>query len=239
MENPRDWEKLKEIGEVYDIGAGEDSTVSHLRTPKSEMIVKEYFSLTEKVGVPVGKEILQQYYADTEKAEVLLRKNPNPLGQKIKIKNVIYEINYSIVPQGGVLLEGHDLYKDETRANALSAGQKFVKGKNFSDLANGEYEDDWKRNGQHLLYEDLPFTYEIEDILANLNKYLNNTLNVKFSESTVNAKPFLDEKSKKLNIVITDLCASLSDYFISSPSMTDLRAIHPEVVKLLKSFYKK
>ncbi len=238
MENSRDWEKLKEIGEVNDIGTGEDSTVSQLRTPKSEIMVKEYFSLTEKVGVPVVKEILQQYYADTEKAEVLLRKNPNPLGQKIKINNVIYEINYSIVPQGGLLLEGHDLYKDETRANALSVGQKFVKGKNFSDLANGEYEDDWNRNGQHSLYEDLPFTYEIEDNLADLNKYLNDTLNVKFSESTVNAKPFLDEKSKKLNIVITDLCASLSDYFISSPSMIDLREIHPEVVKLLKSFYK-
>ena len=82
MENSKDWENLSKIGEIDPhLMEGADSKVQKFSTEKSNMVLKEYEGLHARYGQEKAKNILEKYYADTEKAQLLLEQNPNPLNQ--------------------------------------------------------------------------------------------------------------------------------------------------------------
>jgi hypothetical protein len=233
MEKSPDVEHLFQIGNVEHLGKGIDSLVYKVSTEKSEFAVKEYQRFVARFGEGVVKDTLASYYADTERAQSLIENNSNPLNQKIPIEGKEFELNYIVVPQGGMLLEGEDLHYlngDPSDKVPIVASQTVIPAKNLANLYEGTQEDGREDDGQKAFYGNAEFVDELEDKFDDLVDYLNRELKVEFTESMANVKPFLDEKHGKINVYITDLASSLADYFMSSPSMERARQKHSKVV---------
>lgn len=233
MERSPDVEQLKNLGQLERLGKGIDSIVYKLKTQNSEMAVKDYTRFVARFGEGLAKETLVSYYADTERAQSLIENNSNPLNQKITVNGKEYDLNYIIVPQGGLMLEGEELNYlngDPSDKVPIVASQSVIPAKNLGRLLEGDYEDDWKTNNQMEFYEDDDLVTDFEDRFANLVKYLNSELNVNFTESIANIKPFLDDKNNKIDIYITDLASSLADYFMQSPNMEKIREKYSDIV---------
>lgn len=228
-----DWEKLHTMGQVSKLSGREgDSVVYGLRNDKIEVVAKQYEALRERFVDPEWVEdILRQYYADTEKAEEILLETPNPLNQKIRIDDIDYDFSYAIVPQGGLMLKGEGTYshraiEEEPVSAPLVVGQKFIKGQNLlsimlskrSPIKKNEMEDN-----QTALYGNEELCGQIVTESQKLFDFLNARLKVDFTYSRMNIKPFLKETDHKIEVVITDLAASITSYYDNSESLEKLR----------------
>ena len=151
MEKSSDFENLHQFGQLNEVGKGIDSVVHRFRTSDHDMMIKEYSKFVMRFGEPLTKDVLSSYYADTERAQSLIEKNHNPLNQKITIKDRNCDLNYIVVSQGGVLLEGEKidyLNGDPTDTIPLVASQSNIPAKNLGELFEGNYEADWRTNKQ-------------------------------------------------------------------------------------------
>lgn len=218
MQELPDWEKLNKIGDVEDLEtteAASDSAVFRVKNYKIDTVAKEYDKLNARVGPEVIKEILQHYYADTEKAQSLLEKNPNPLNQAVNINNKKYSIHYIIVPQGGLMLENSNYSYN----NPIVISQSFVDGLNLKDLYQGRISSkelvlklDEIKDEQKTFYKNEGVLNNISSECSDLFDYLNGKLDTYFIFASMNIKPFLKQEESKIEIFITDLAGSLALY---------------------------
>ncbi len=224
----------KKVGKLNPIAEGWDSVVHSLTRPDNSdpsSVVKLYSeSNFQTINPKDRRKVLEEYYTDTLKAMSILEKNPNPLSQSIQINGRKFSLKYKIIPQGKVLLEeaGEDRGAIDNKVLALKAsfGQKFVAGLNLSYIRRhvGIDDDDFDKR-QSFISGDSLLCSEIEDEAKRLFEYLSRELGVSFGFANVNIKPFLEEESGELLIVITDLAASLFKYYDESPKFNSTDSI--------------
>ncbi len=224
-ERSQDWEKLNRMGELDYVDAGNDSEVSRLKTKNSDIIIKQYSSLVSRHGEEIAKEILQDYYRDTERVQEFLQNNPNPWNYTVNLDGVEYDLIYKIVPQGGMLLEGEEGSKGNDQSSPILASQSFIKGLNLVDLAHGEYDPDEQSDKQGMLAMNRDFIEELDWKSEELFDRLNEKLNVKFTYSANNIKPFFNASDNKIEVYITDLASYLDDYYLKSKNKNENRIL--------------
>ena len=222
-EKSQDRKFLEELGEITYASSGFDSKVEKFTTAENESVLKEYSSLQAAYGEEITHEILQCYYLDTERAQLLLEKYPNPLNQKIVLNRKSYDLEYVVIPQGGLLLEGNPNKDFKGESNSISASQKFIDGLNLKELEIGLYHQATETNGQAELESNHYFTEQMEVLGFRLIEHLNKNLGVEFGFALPNIKPFVIEDEKKIRVVMTDLAPSLALYFECSPSTLPIR----------------
>lgn len=229
------WKRLEELGNLEGLASGGDSYVSKLTTEKSKVVTKEYDYLVNSLGNSLSKEILIGYYADTERAQEILEKEPNPLNQSIQIDNKDYSINYIVVPQGGLLFESdrNVNYESSKVKSHISVSQKYISGLNMSNLAIGNFTKEVVSANQSSLYQNYKSLREIRILVVELFSYLNDNPKVEFTTADMNFKPFLDKENSTLQVYITDLAGSLVEYFLKSSSMKSVREKYPQIPRQL------
>jgi hypothetical protein len=216
---------MKNIGTVRPLTSGADSYVSLVYGGVNiKVVAKEYQKLAKNVRPENVGEILSNYYKDTQRAMELLKDNPNPLGQTIRIGQDTYSLHYEIIPQGGIILEGKD--EESNKKIKTSFGQNYVSGLNLLTVArlpiNTQLPQPYSET-QGVFLDNTPLYKEVLMSNSELFNYLSAEIDSYFTFSAANIKPFLDKKNKKLIIKITDLCALLVDYFNKSKKFRALR----------------
>lgn len=227
MEISRDIRQLNEIGKRTPLAEGDDSLVDKFATDKFEMAAKEYHLLAQDLGLELTKEIIQNYYADTEKAQSLLESNSNPLNQFIELGTNRFPINYKIVPQGGMMLDGE--LDHDGNPYPLVVGQKFIRGQNI--LGWNSSSDTEGRHGDQSSLINVDAESQLSNCFRKLVTHLNTELDVYFSNADVNMKAFMNKDGTEINAYITDLASSLKQYFAKSPRLKNLRDKYPEQSK--------
>jgi hypothetical protein len=197
-------------------------------------VIKEYDGFELNMLDPEQiEEVLKQYFADTEEAKKKLEENSNPLNQTVEINGGTYALQYKIIPQGALMLEREKRIKkpftirdgipapERTGKVKILVGQQFIEGLNLSRFRNFDFVRGKQAKEQLIFEDDLKSSLKIYEKLSEkimeFFSYLNKLFNSNFSFNPVNVKPFCDEKNKKITIVITDLSASLKDYYNASP----------------------
>lgn len=224
------------MGDIMPVDLGQDSEVFTLSRKDSRIIFKDYFLLTQKIGKELSQEVLRHYYQDTKRAQQIFEQNPNPLNQQINLNGLDYKLNYTVVPQGALMLENPNSYFDENNQfhdSIVLAGQKHIKGANLGYIDLNQPKEDLVNNKQFQISKNIKFKSDLSHCLYDIFHFLNQKLGVEFTQSFHNVKPFVDLESKTIKIYITDLCASLQDYFLYSPSLQNLRDANSQVVEKL------
>jgi hypothetical protein len=216
---------IKKIGSVRPLTQGADSHVSLFNNETNKrFVLKEYKKLAKNVGEKNVGEILSNYYKDTQRAMELLRENPNPLRQTIRIGQDTYSLYYEIIPQGGIILEDKD--GESNKKVRTSFGQDYISGLNLLTVATLPIDTQLQQpysETQGIFIDNTPLYNELLTSSSELFDYLSSEIDSYFTFSAANIKPFLDKKNKKLVIKITDLCALLSEYFNKSKKFETLR----------------
>ena len=240
MEEKNDWSFLKKIGKPKLIDSGADSrgfSVTSNENDEVKFVAKLYDRINFNSIEPTkAKEVLRQYYADTEEATQILEAEPNPLNQYIVINNETFPLEYVVIPQGAVMLEKNTkvsyhtkkggFVQDEKRRVKALVGQKFINGANLGFLMDGEKIEPKgsAAETQRVFINNDKLCDELDNAVKELFPYLSKKLNVKFTYNSLNVKPFIDEKAKKVILVITDLAANLKIYYEQSDKFREIRS---------------
>lgn len=217
-EKPSFWKRLKTNNKVEFLARGTDSHVYKVENYRSRTVAKEYDKLQLRFGKEETKKILDNYYLDTERAKKLLQEDPNPLKQFITIDGVEYSFHYTIVPQGELMVGKYAQDYPNAEEVPLVIGQNFQEGLNFDDLRNSQIDKSKLkqiRDDQKLFYHSSAYKKDIRYNCEEVFEYLNKKLEKEFTFATVNIKPYLNTKERKIEIAITDLASSLTVYHAS------------------------
>ncbi len=221
-----DMKVLDSLGKREHLDMGADSVVFRVRGDREvDAVLKVYNGKHIKPKDAIHPknlaEVLKGYYDDTEKAKEITDVNPNPLNQSVQIENEKYELAYEVVSQGSILFNGTSLVGGKSERTIEVFGQRYVDGYNLKLLrmlgqySNPEVGTDArisnirKDETQAIFVGNVKLCAKLFDLINALFLYLKTSTRSPFDFDDLNVKPFIDRKTKKITIVITDLVADL------------------------------
>jgi len=194
------------LQDAENIDAGTDSIVYK---PKSDnCVIKVYHNLRMSRGkcfcVEDCLEIVQRYNSATLKAKQVidsLWNNSSDDFRSITLGEKSYTVNVNILPQGEPIIIGEEV---------VSIGQQYIPFASLLQIYKYDPNDNHFEKDIAVFYDAINKERpHIRKMLDSATELILNKLEVPFFIVNTNVKPHLDESSKTLNLIVTDIASSI------------------------------